>query len=340
MGRLFRSAVLVPMTLHFDLESTRMCVTPNASEPGSASCEYLETVLSVPLHHLRRLHYRHRSYYAYEGATMKTSYLGLNLGAACNGIRIALATGQKPLDVKTILSMINCALLILVSNTRTAARKSSSLLACGAWACLCEGCARNVWLNWSFTLRMGSSADVAGQGMLSRVGSAKTKRSSDRPAAPTAETIWVGVRIRPLSYLEHIHRDHDSWEASDEFTLRYIGEVDRSHAHLPPAYCYDRVFSNHTSSQQVYDAAAKDRVLSALQGLNATLFVYGQTGSGKTYTMRSVVQAAAQDIFHHIRHTPGMSFYTLELLAVLLESGSLDNIVCCRKGVYSQDVSH
>lgn len=158
---------------------------------------------------------------------------------------------------------------------------------------------------------MGSSADAAGLSMLSRASSAKTKRSSDRPVAPTAETIWVGVRIRPLSYLEHIHRDHDSWEASDEFTLRYTGEVDRSHAHLPPAYCYDRVFSSHISSQQVYEAAAKDRVWSALQGLNATLFVYGQTGSGKTYTMRSIVQAAAQDIFHHIRRTPG----TLKLSA-------------------------
>ena len=150
----------------------------------------------------------------------------------------------------------------------------------------------------------GSFEPVAG-GMLPRMGSSRTKRSSDRPSAPTAETIWVGVRIRPLNYLEHIHRDHDCWEASDEFTLRYTGEVDKSHAHLPTAYCYDRVFSNHTSSQQVYEAAAKDRVLSALQGLNATLFVYGQTGSGKTFTMRSVVQAAAQDIFHHIRHTPG-----------------------------------
>ena len=147
--------------------------------------------------------------------------------------------------------------------------------------------------------------DAPARNTLNRSSNSKAKRSSDRPAPPAAETIWVGVRIRPLSYLEHIHRDRDSWEASDEFTLRYIGEVDRSHAHLPPAYCYDRVFSNHSSSQQVYEAAAKDRVLSALQGLNATLFVYGQTGSGKTYTMRSVVQAAAQDIFHHIRHTPG-----------------------------------
>ena len=152
---------------------------------------------------------------------------------------------------------------------------------------------------------MGTTEDAPARNTLNRSSNSKAKRSSDRPAPPAAETIWVGVRIRPLNYLEHIHRDRDSWEASDEFTLRYIGEVDRSHAHLPPAYCYDRVFSNHSSSQQVYEAAAKDRVLSALQGLNATLFVYGQTGSGKTYTMRSVVQAAAQDIFHHIRHTPG-----------------------------------
>ena len=152
---------------------------------------------------------------------------------------------------------------------------------------------------------MGASEDVATRIPLHRSSSCRAKRSSDRPTAPTAESIWVGVRIRPLNYLEHIHRDHDSWQASDEFTLRYTGEVDRSHAHLPLAYCYDRVFSSHSSSQQVYEAAAKDRVMSALQGLNATLFVYGQTGSGKTYTMRAVVQAAAQDIFSQIRKTPG-----------------------------------
>lgn len=154
---------------------------------------------------------------------------------------------------------------------------------------------------------MGLADDAIARSTLHRSSSVKAKRNSERPAAPAAETIWVGVRIRPLNYLEHIHRDHDSWEASDDFTLRYTGEVDRSHAHLPLAYCYDRVFSHHSSSQQVYEAAAKDRVLSALQGLNATLFVYGQTGSGKTYTMRSVVQAAAQDIYHHVRHTPGTS---------------------------------
>ena len=153
---------------------------------------------------------------------------------------------------------------------------------------------------------MTSPGEPAGPGLYTRASSNRLKRmASEKHSSPAAETIWVGVRIRPLNYLEHIHREHDSWESTDDNTLRYTGAPDRSHAHLPLAYCYDRVFSSHTSTQQVYDAAAKDRVMSALQGLNATLFVYGQTGSGKTYTMRAIVQAAAQDIFHHVRHTTG-----------------------------------
>ena len=152
---------------------------------------------------------------------------------------------------------------------------------------------------------MASPGDTTGQALYSRVSNNRLKRPSEKQSSPAAETIWVGVRIRPLNYLEHIHREDESWEAIDNNTLRYSEPPDRSHAHLPLAYCYDRVFSSHTSSQQVYDAAAKDRVMSALQGLNAKLFVYGQTGSGKTYTMRAIVQAASQDIFHHIRHTTG-----------------------------------
>lgn len=155
---------------------------------------------------------------------------------------------------------------------------------------------------------MASPREGPAQNMYAASASNRLKRPSEKQAMPAAETIWVGVRIRPLNYLEHIHREHDSWEATDNVTLRYTGDPDRSHAHLPLAYCYDRVFSSHSSSQQVYEAAARDRVMSALQGLNATLFVYGQTGSGKTYTMKAIVQAAAQDIFHHIRHTTGAAF--------------------------------
>jgi hypothetical protein len=35
----------------------------------------------------------------------------------------------------------------------------------------------------------------------------------------------------------------------------------------------------------VYAASCQDIVLSALHGINGTIFMYGQTGAGKTYTM-------------------------------------------------------
>jgi chromosomal replication initiation ATPase DnaA len=57
-------------------------------------------------------------------------------------------------------------------------------------------------------------------------------------------------------------------------------------------YVFDRVFPAKASSREVYEEAAKDRVLTALEGVNATIFVYGPTGSGKTFTMRSILQQA------------------------------------------------
>ena len=48
----------------------------------------------------------------------------------------------------------------------------------------------------------------------------------------------------------------------------------------------DRVFSEHMSTQSIFDSECKKLVLSALEGFNVTIFTYGQTASGKTYTMR------------------------------------------------------
>ena len=35
----------------------------------------------------------------------------------------------------------------------------------------------------------------------------------------------------------------------------------------------------------VYTNSCQEIVLSALEGINGTIFMYGQTGAGKTYTM-------------------------------------------------------
>ena len=62
-------------------------------------------------------------------------------------------------------------------------------------------------------------------------------------------------------------------------------------------HSFDRVFSEQEDSQAVYDGTARPLVEQAFVGGCATVFMFGQTGSGKTYTMSSIHQRAAEDIF-------------------------------------------
>ena len=50
-------------------------------------------------------------------------------------------------------------------------------------------------------------------------------------------------------------------------------------------YNFDECFEEGTSNKALYDSMIRNVVLSALQGINATVFMYGQTGAGKTYSM-------------------------------------------------------
>lgn len=48
---------------------------------------------------------------------------------------------------------------------------------------------------------------------------------------------------------------------------------------------FRRVFETSSGQEEVFNAVAKDCVLSSLNGYNSTIFAYGQTGSGKTYSI-------------------------------------------------------
>lgn len=50
-------------------------------------------------------------------------------------------------------------------------------------------------------------------------------------------------------------------------------------------FTFDQVFGEHSRQVELFEAAAKPIINSAMEGYNGTLFVYGQTGSGKTHTM-------------------------------------------------------
>ncbi|KAJ6362520.1 hypothetical protein OIU78_002843, partial [Salix suchowensis] len=74
------------------------------------------------------------------------------------------------------------------------------------------------------------------------------------------------------------------------------------------SYKFDKVFDPSCSTLKVYEEGAKNVALSALTGINTTIFAYGQTSSGKTYTMRGITENAVTDIFEHIKNTQERAF--------------------------------
>ncbi|KAA8534736.1 hypothetical protein F0562_029822 [Nyssa sinensis] len=126
------------------------------------------------------------------------------------------------------------------------------------------------------------------------------------------EKILVTVRVRPLSPKEQASYDLIAWDCTDEHTI-----VSRNLSHERPTgpYTFDKVFDPICSTQKVYEDGARDVALSALNGINATIFAYGQTSSGKTFTMRGITENAAKDIYEHIKQTP-KRYFVLKLSAL------------------------
>ncbi|KAJ6860607.1 hypothetical protein NC651_036869 [Populus alba x Populus x berolinensis] len=96
------------------------------------------------------------------------------------------------------------------------------------------------------------------------------------PGGPKAkeEKIVVTVRLRPLNKKEQLAKDQNAWDY--------------------------KVFGPSSITEAVYEDGVKNVALSALMGINATIFAYGQTSSGKTYTMRGITDKAVNDIYKHI----------------------------------------
>ncbi|KAL6494308.1 Kinesin-like protein nack1 [Orobanche gracilis] len=113
------------------------------------------------------------------------------------------------------------------------------------------------------------------------------------------EKIVVTVRLRPLNKREQSSKDQIAWDCTDDQTIAYrLNPHDR--AAQPTSYVFDKVFGPDCSTESVYEDGVRTVALSALMGINATIFAYGQTSSGKTYTMRGITDKAVNDIYMHI----------------------------------------
>ncbi|KAI4376074.1 hypothetical protein MLD38_013868 [Melastoma candidum] len=123
----------------------------------------------------------------------------------------------------------------------------------------------------------------------------------------SADSISVTIRFRPLSEREYQRGDEIAWYADGDKLVR--------HEYNPAtAFAFDKVFGPHSTSQEVYEVAAKPVVKAAMEGVNGTVFAYGVTSSGKTHTMHGdhncpgIIPLAIKDVFSMIQDTPGREF--------------------------------
>ncbi|XP_057465198.1 kinesin-like protein NACK1 [Actinidia eriantha] len=129
------------------------------------------------------------------------------------------------------------------------------------------------------------------------------------PGGPKSreEKIVVTVRLRPLNKREQVAKDQVAWECIDDHTIVHKPQA-HDRAIQPASFAFDRVFGPASITETVYEEGVKNVALSALMGINATIFAYGQTSSGKTYTMRGITEKAVNDIYKHIMNTPERDF--------------------------------
>lgn len=155
--------------------------------------------------------------------------------------------------------------------------------------------------------------------------SSKVRRtpSSTPGASHREEKIFVTVRLRPLSRREQALYDLIAWECTDDNTIIYKNPNQERGA---ASYVFDRVFGPASSTYMVYEEGAKDVALSALKGINSTIFAYGQTSSGKTYTMRGITENAIKDIYEHIKENPERDF-VLKVSALEIYNESVHDLL-------------
>ncbi|KAL0699652.1 hypothetical protein Bca4012_055774 [Brassica carinata] len=122
------------------------------------------------------------------------------------------------------------------------------------------------------------------------------------------EKIVVTVRLRPLNKKELSAKDQVAWQCVDSHTIVSKPQAPQERSHHQSSFTFDKVFGPESFTEDVYEDGVKNVALSALMGINATIFAYGQTSSGKTYTMRGVTEKAVNDIYNHIIKTPERDF--------------------------------
>jgi centromeric protein E len=140
---------------------------------------------------------------------------------------------------------------------------------------------------------------------------------SKRQVNVTNENILVGVRVRPLVAREIRQKEQMAWSVNSE-TNTICQQKKRNNTRSKNKafldFPFNKAYGPESSTREVYEGVMKDMILSAVQGINGTIFAYGQTSSGKTFTMKGspeeqgIISMSINEVFKAIRDTPDREF--------------------------------
>uniref|UniRef100_A0A182QAB4 Kinesin motor domain-containing protein n=1 Tax=Anopheles farauti TaxID=69004 RepID=A0A182QAB4_9DIPT len=114
-----------------------------------------------------------------------------------------------------------------------------------------------------------------------------------------SDNVKVSIKVRPLIKREKDSKLTPQWRIRENTIISCDGNGD--------PFVFDHIFDETVSTRQLFDTVCRPIILSALNGINGTIFAYGQTSSGKTYTMigndrePGVVPLTAHEIFEQIK---------------------------------------
>ena len=134
-----------------------------------------------------------------------------------------------------------------------------------------------------------------------------------KPAGTTSadEAIQVSIRIRPLNKAEIAAGERDKPPAWEFDTSNGVMIAKGSAGKGDKRSDFDHVFGPTTHNSEMYDKFAHKVVMSAMCGINGTVFTYGQTGSGKTHSIMGsdddpgVIPRSVHAIFDAIEQSSG-----------------------------------
>lgn len=131
--------------------------------------------------------------------------------------------------------------------------------------------------------------------------SAPSPPEPETGSSASSRSVRVCVRKRPFFAHE---REQGEFDVISCLTQRVVVhdarmKPDMRHMFMNHVdFVFDEVFGDETGNADVYLATARDLVRAVAQGTSSgTVMCYGQTGSGKTFTMSSIYERVASDMF-------------------------------------------